>query len=205
MKKSIIAAGAASVALAAMPIVGAFAASNQSIVDNINLTVSKGCTITDPTTPRTVTMDSIVAGGSATTKNGAGIALVCNATNWSVSAQGTYAPDGVTGAVATALNKVVSNAVAATIATGSDFTGTSSAWGFKVSVSQSGETPTPDGNITTNYDDYTAVPSSATPIVSGLKTTATITPSYKAIAASAQEPGDYSGQVTYTIAVTDGA
>ena len=44
MKKSIIAAGAASVALAAMPIVGVFAVDDQSATDTINVTVEASCT-----------------------------------------------------------------------------------------------------------------------------------------------------------------
>ena len=45
MKKSIIAAGAASVALAAMPVVGVFAAPTLSHTDTILLTVSSVCTL----------------------------------------------------------------------------------------------------------------------------------------------------------------
>lgn len=45
MKKSIIVAGAASVALAAMPVVGAFAATS-SVTDNINLTLLSTCALT---------------------------------------------------------------------------------------------------------------------------------------------------------------
>ncbi len=46
MKKSIIAAGAASVALAAMPIVSTFAATAPTITDNITLTLQNTCNIT---------------------------------------------------------------------------------------------------------------------------------------------------------------
>ena len=47
MKKSIIAAGAASIALAAMPIIGVFAAdANQMATDTINVTVTASCTFT---------------------------------------------------------------------------------------------------------------------------------------------------------------
>ena len=45
MKKSIIAAGAASVALAAMPIVGAFAATAPTIVDNLQVNLQNTCSL----------------------------------------------------------------------------------------------------------------------------------------------------------------
>lgn len=45
MKKSMIAAGAASLALAAMPVVGVFAAASQ--VDTLNLTVTSSCAMTN--------------------------------------------------------------------------------------------------------------------------------------------------------------
>ena len=44
MKKSIIAAGAASVALAAMPVLGVFADDDRSVTDTINVTISPSCT-----------------------------------------------------------------------------------------------------------------------------------------------------------------
>jgi hypothetical protein len=44
MKKALI-AGAASVALAAMPVVGAFAATSNSFTDTLNVTVNGGCTL----------------------------------------------------------------------------------------------------------------------------------------------------------------
>ena len=43
MKKSIVAAGAASLVMAAMPVVGVFAASDPTIVDTLNITVADYC------------------------------------------------------------------------------------------------------------------------------------------------------------------
>lgn len=47
MKKKLIAAGAASLAVAAMPIVGVFAADDRSVTDTINVTVDASCTFSD--------------------------------------------------------------------------------------------------------------------------------------------------------------
>ena len=46
MKKSLIAVGAASVALAAMPVLGVFAIETDTVTDTINVTVSPSCTFT---------------------------------------------------------------------------------------------------------------------------------------------------------------
>lgn len=46
MKKSIIVAGAASVALAAMPVVGVFAEDDRAVTDTITVTVDASCTFT---------------------------------------------------------------------------------------------------------------------------------------------------------------
>ena len=48
MKKTLI-AGAASLALAAMPVVGVFAADPEPVVDNIKITVNETCTLTRTT------------------------------------------------------------------------------------------------------------------------------------------------------------
>lgn len=71
MKKSIIATGAASVALAAMPIVGVFAVDDVSITDSLQITVASSCTFKVDSTPSdgvnakdTLYSAASVAGGS---------------------------------------------------------------------------------------------------------------------------------------------
>ena len=49
MKKSIIAASAASLAVAALPIAGVFAANGGQFTDTLNVNVQGGCTIEDST------------------------------------------------------------------------------------------------------------------------------------------------------------
>lgn len=69
MKKSIIAAGAASIALAAMPVVSTFAAQpTREIVDNINVNLNSTCTMTR--TGASGTDGTWTAGDPATTAAG---------------------------------------------------------------------------------------------------------------------------------------
>ena len=183
MKKTVIAAGAASVALAAMPIVGAFALGG-TVIDNINVTVGDGCTVTNENTERTVTL-SATAGAAAVTADGDVINLVCNTTDWIGTAQGT----GLNGA--TDLYKDASNK----IATGATYSGDTSAWGFKLTSE--------GGAVASAYTDYAPVPASAAQAITGVAKSATITPSYTVFAAADQEAGAYTGQVTYVFAVNE--
>ncbi|MBR3323915.1 hypothetical protein IKG24_00020 [Candidatus Saccharibacteria bacterium] len=184
MKKSLIAAGAASVALAAMPIVGAFAADFGSVSDTVNVTISDGCTVTNSTTNRTVSVPSMTAGSAAQTADGAAISIVCNATGWTVSAAG--ATEG------TNKNSLYSGTYE--IPTGNTFSGSNSAWGLKVTAS--------GATVATGYNDYTNVPGAAgATVATGSATSGSVTPSYKVFAAANQEAGAYSGKVVYTISL----
>ena len=89
MKKSIIAAGATSVALAAMPIVGAFATTFGTVDDTVNVTVSNGCTVSSVSVSRTVSVPSMNAGAAAQTADGQAISLTCNSTGWTITAAGS--------------------------------------------------------------------------------------------------------------------
>ena len=95
MKKSIIVAGAASVALAAMPIVGAFAAV-EGVRDVVNATVGAGCSILnnsgDATATNTVSIAATadeVSTSSVSDSGYAGISVVCNSSDWTISAVGS--------------------------------------------------------------------------------------------------------------------
>lgn len=69
MKKSIIAAGAASVALAAMPIVGVFAdpVTEDSVMDTINVTVNPSCEFTAGKTDPAATYSGSGSNGASAT------------------------------------------------------------------------------------------------------------------------------------------
>ena len=64
MKKSIIAAGAASVALAAMPIAGVFAAT--SVTDNFSLTIAPSCSLTRAAAQDEATLSGVTASTDTT-------------------------------------------------------------------------------------------------------------------------------------------
>ena len=102
MKKAII-AGAASAVLAAMPVVGVFAADYQSVVDEIQVTVSTTCnmrssgTVAEPgttgaTLSATVNPGTLIGtGDNATAWTGTPTTLTynCNDTGgWQITAQG---------------------------------------------------------------------------------------------------------------------
>jgi hypothetical protein len=62
MKKSIIAAGAASIALAAMPVLGVFATDDGSVVDTFELTLSNYCIFVDDAATDHEYEDTMTAG-----------------------------------------------------------------------------------------------------------------------------------------------
>ena len=191
MKKSLIAAGAASVALAAMPIVGAFAASNADVTDTINLTVGSGCTITSGASNRNAVAISTTPGGAAQTADGDAIVLNCNTASWTMTAIG--------GTSATP-NTTLTGAGAA-IATGTATSGSTSNWAFKIKDLDT--TSASNADIETGYNKYVAVPGTATTVVTGKATGAvSIQPSYQVYTAGGQATGAYSGTVTYTIAAS---
>ena len=187
MKKSIIAAGAASVALAAMPIVGAFAQSTATVIDSITATVQNGCNITSGSGTRSVSKD--LAAGTSVVVDGTAFTLVCNDSSWTVSAKGTGTGSATELYKAGATTQFVAGDGTAT-STGLDG---ASNWGYKVTAT--------GGTAPSNA--YAAITEVDVPVVNGTENTGTITPSYKIYAAPSQEAGAYSGQVTYTVAIDD--
>ena len=100
MKKSIIAAGAASVALAAMPIVGVFAADGTlTQTDTVVVTVSSACSLAtsgDSVTPDASTYTATIAnGGYNTAIAGSTFTITCNDTGgWKLNAIGAGTANG---------------------------------------------------------------------------------------------------------------
>ena len=179
MKKSIIAAGAASVALAAMPIVGAFALT--SVTDTINATVGAGCTISD-STDHNVTI-SVTPGSTATSTAAESITVVCNSNAWNVTAVGATVGDDNT-ALYSGENA---------IATGTATSGTTSNWAFKIDSAT-------NAAISTGYNAWAEIPDTATNVVDGsAAATSVVTTQSQVYAASGQASGTYTGKVTYTV------
>ena len=211
MKKSIIAAGAASVALAAMPIVGAFAAT-ETVKDSVTATVTAGCAITNPADSQpagsTVATNTVAVsatpGGAAGVSNPDasgynGITVACNSSNWSVSAIG-----GTTGATNTSLyynDGTTNHEIATGTAASTEISG-DSYWAFKIA-----SLSTSDGvAVASGYGVFTTIPETPTPVVNGTKSAnVTIKPQYQVYANSTQASGAYTGAVVYTVAVNTGS
>ena len=211
MKK--IAIAGASLALAAMPVVGVFAATS-TVTDEIVVTIAKECAITTNTTDpdqgigdgthtnRTYTAsmqngELKVLGGSqntgATGTETAVVNVVCNdsatsgsATSWALTAVGG---DGTT--ASTVLDAAGSGT---DIATGTATSGATSNWAMKVDVDSA-------LTVQNGFDAFRAVPGTPTPVISngnGSKAAA-FTPSYQIYIGTNQEADVYTGHVTYTL------
>ncbi len=186
MKKSLIAAGAASVALAAMPVLGVFADDDTSVTDTIQVTVSPSCTFsqggTDDTYSATGTNASgvvaPVSGGSAVHN----FTVFCNNnTGYKVSA------------TATALNQspsITANfAYVATLPS----TGTTGAWHATVATEATGVTAAqlPAGGAATDI-----ITKAGASDADGEDFTVT----YSAYIGTETPAGTYSGTIEYTLA-----
>lgn len=216
MKKSLIAAGAASLALAAMPVVGVLAAATPAgtLKDTLNVNIPAGCTIVNNnsttggdgsnpalTNSYTVEMQNgelkSNIGGSAnqTTSTTAdnSIDVSCNTssnvsgeTGWKLTAVG----DGTAGHETELYQANATDQ----IVTGTATSGANSNWAFKVAKAAS-------ASYATGYSDaYAAVPASEADIVTGSGTLAdAFTITYQVYVDQTQDSGTYTGAVLYTL------
>lgn len=216
MKKSLIAAGAASLALAAMPVVGVLAARSEAgtITDTLNVNIPAGCTIvngtealpddgTNPALTNSYTVEmqngQFKTGIGGTTDQTSGttadntINVSCNTgastgadAQWVLTAQGA----GTTGHTTDLWNATAS----AAIATGTAEDGPTSNWAFLVTKAAA-------ANYASNtYADYAAVPASETDIVTGTgSVTDAFTITYQVYVNQTQAQGTYTGAVLYTL------
>ncbi|MBQ8156594.1 hypothetical protein IJ101_02295 [Candidatus Saccharibacteria bacterium] len=199
MKKTLI-AGAASVALAAMPVVGAFAATSSQLIDTVNVTVQGGCTIenaAEGATPGDYTVNdrtfskTIAAGtfeeitgteteGSVTPAQA--MKIKCNVAQsdsrkFSITAQGT------------ALTHTDNST---TIPVGTATSGNTSAWAYTLNYTDDNPTwanaPVSQTTVVTSQDASTSTNYSFNPV-------------YRVYVAPGQKPGAYTGTITYTVAL----
>ena len=217
MKKSLIAVAGASVAAAAMPALGVFAAG--SFTDTVQVTVSKSCVwqaswttqggdpVTGNPSDRIFSEDGVVPG--TLLKFGAGvdgqtpgssentpvISMECNGGDgtaqggtWTVSAVGASE-----GASNTAMKPSGSGAA---IATGTATSGATSNWAFKIAAT--------GGSVASGYGTFTAIPASSVTVLSGnaSSTDVTFSPEYQVYIGTDQAADTYTGKVTYTLAST---
>lgn len=196
MKKSLIATGAAAVALAAMPVLGAFA----DVTDTVVLTIQGACSVggsggSTTTTGKTITESNAVnehlytydADGTA----GGELKVSCNdASGWQVKAQGA--------GTGTPVTSMAPSASGTPIATGTATSGATSNWAFKVAG-------TTGVTVVSTYQNYAAVPASATKVASGTAAISegSVYTGYQVWVSATQQADTYTGRVTYT--VTPGA
>ena len=209
MKKSIIAAGAASVALAAMPIVGAFAL--DSVTDDITVDVSKGCTIADVTDHKDVAI-SVAPGTIAESTAAGSISVVCTGGYWSVQAVGdsdtaTWTPTGETDPYTSKKNSLLATFGESGSETYEEILSNTTGdayWAFKVAGFQTvtGETAGPEA--LGDYGDYSQIPlTTPASIAGGAAGKVTVNTQYKVNVPINQKSGNYEGKVKYTVVFSE--
>ena len=190
MKK--IAIVGASAVLAALPVVGVFAATEGSFTDNITVTVAGGCTLevdggtagtyADRTFSATITngTSEVLTGVESTSTDAAAMKVTCNtssASNWTITGTASNGGQLTSG----------NNHIDA----GTYDSGDVSAWAYKVAASDA---------------TWLAVPTSANAtITSGTATQgspATFSPVYRVYVSLGQPSGSYTGSVQYTLAMS---
>ena len=216
MKKSIIATGAASLALAAMPVVGVFAAPTPAgtVTDTLNVNIPAGCTIvnntgalpTDGSNPAltneyTVTMqngelrEGIGAAADATTAGTTdnSIDVSCN-TGAGAGAEAAWKLTAVGAGTAGHTTELYNASATDQIVTGEATSGATSNWAFKVAKGTA-------ATYATGYSDaYKAVPATEADIVTGsgsMENAFTMT--YRVYIDQTQDTGTYTGAVKYTL------
>lgn len=204
MKKKIIVASAASLAMAAMPMAGVFAETyGDAVVDQIQVTVSKVCNIRSGGTvdnpsydgaefSTTVTPGTLIGGASGQSwASGTPTTLRynCNdAGGWKITAQGV---DGISGAVSAQTTMEPTSSSSTPIATGTATSGDTSNWAFRVAGT----------GASSSYTSFAAVPGEATTVASSSDSVAegTLTPDYQVWISPTQEADTYTGYVRYIL------
>ena len=179
MKKLAIAG--ASAVLAALPVVGVFAATQSTVTDTVKLTVTQTCQMEADAAAATYDLGSSTVAHAYSEVNGSLMTITCNSLKgWTLKA------------TANALANTTTGYTSVTIPFGAYGT-TSSVWSAKVTAS--------GGTVASGWDDYTAATASDTTIVSGSSVSGiTVQPAYKAYAAATQQTGTYQGTIVYTFA-----
>ena len=175
MKKLAIAS--ASLALAAMPVAGVFAAESVTTTDTVTVTVPHGCTVNDTErTNKTAAFGSVAPGADGENKSTSAMIINCNKA-WTV----TPSTEGLTATGATTITSAAANAK------GSQ---------FKVALATSAT----DG-ITNGFTSQTAINGTTNVSSTAAASDLSITPTYSIHIGNQQEQGSHTGTVTYTIAL----
>ena len=198
MKKSIIAAGAASAVLAAMPIAGVFAV---DFTDTLNLTIDNVCTFTRQTVAHTDGVGAWGNDGKEETTNDAADTLYATVTNGTVY-DGETGNSGVLGSSAFNVtcnnNKGYSVAVNASALTATGVSTTDFAWPYAAGGTLTTNTDASSWTISSNGEG--AAMNTGTVATKGAPTNGTnFTVTYKAFVDSTQPAGTYTATAEYTM------
>ena len=212
MKKSLIATGAASLALAAMPVVGVFAVPAQ-VVDNLTVTIDPSCTFEATQGTSTIkpdtnnkiqrnfagsgTLGGVVYLGGATNAGADGTPITVAATCNSSTGTGSSTPTWTINVVSDeALTGAGSNAISGTTAGNEALeSGAASGWSMRIVA--------PEDGVTSGWKTWHLMPgNTATNIVTGTASVSedtTFTPEYRVYIGTDQAADTYTGTVTYSI------
>lgn len=179
MKKLAIAG--ASAVLAAMPVVGVFAATEVSTTDTLTVTVPTGCTVNDTArTTKTAAFGPVAPGDNGTAQSTSAMSISCNAA-WSVTpmSEGLKATDKTT------------------ITSPENAKGS---W-FKVQLVAGNTEGINGGTINNPFSTANTINGTNKVTGDGAAQDLTLTPTYTLHIGNNQEQGSYTGDVTYTIAI----
>ena len=192
MKKSLVITGAASLALAAMPVLGAFA----DVTDTVILTIPDACSVGQTSSSQTgggVTLTESAAvnehlySWDADGSAGGTLKVSCNdAGGWQVKAVGA--------STGTPVTSMAASGNGTPIVTGTATSGATSNWAFKVAG-------TTGVTVESTYQNFAAVPATATKVASGSGAISegTIYTGYQVWVSATQQADTYTGKVTYTV------
>lgn len=221
MKKSLIAAAGATLAVAAMPAVGVFA--DGTFTDTVTVTVIKSCVFqaewtqdsqqkTGDLSGRSFSATNVVPGtllhfggvesddaGPAPGSSAATpiVKMECNTGNGQ-SGSGTWTVSAVGATEGGSITSMKPTASGTAIATGTATSGGTSNWAFKITGDR--------GSVAQGYTSYTSIPSVATPVFTGTADAgndSTFTPAYQVYIGTNQEADTYTGKVTYTLSASN--
>lgn len=209
MKKLAIAG--ASVALAAMPATGVFAAAINTMTDNLSITVPASCSITNGNTNVNGPVANVVNNYAKTVNNGQyttigandheqgespdnTVEITCNAqtgtdAGWRLTAIGAGASGHITELYDGSANSIASGT--------HQESGATSNWDFK--VTQTGNAATAANNFA--FASWTPVPDTEKDLATGTGSTAAgaFTMEYSVYVSGTQAGGTYTGAVKYTL------
>ena len=182
----------ASAVLAALPVVGVFAASDvTSVEDTINVTVDASCTlgIAGTHTSSPAEGGKIANGAYDDNITGPAFKVSCNDhAGWKLTAVGSGAGDAVT--------DMKGSQEGTKIETGTSIDGSASNWALKASGT----------GVEATYENFAVIPGTATKIAGGSSPVSgeTISVTYGVSVGAKQDAGTYTGKVTYTLAQGQG-